>query len=89
MIGTILAIVGGIACLALWIMTLVKQFKGGDTVWGVLTIFFSPLVPIIWGFMKGQQKLAIYWIIAAVILAAGYGMSFASLLSKAQDMQIQ
>jgi hypothetical protein len=33
-IGTILLFAGGIAMLVFWIMTLVKQFKSNDTLWG-------------------------------------------------------
>lgn len=78
---------GGIAWLILWMMTLIRPFKGGDTVWGVLTIFFSPIVPIIRGFMKGHTKLAILRIVVAFIFGAGYGMRGASLVSERQNTQ--
>ena len=86
-LGPILTGVGGIAWLVLWIMTLIKQFKGGDTVWGVLTIFFSPLVPIIWGFVKNQKKFALYWIIVTIIFFVGYGSVGMTLMSQMEQMQ--
>ncbi|MEM9281239.1 MAG: hypothetical protein AAGA96_05385 [Verrucomicrobiota bacterium] len=85
-IGPILTGIGGIAWLVLWIITLIKQFKGGDTVWGILTIFFSPLVPIIWGFVKNQKKFALYWIIVAVIFFIGYGSVGMTLMSQMEQM---
>lgn len=69
-IGGILAIVGAIALLVFWIMTLVKQFKGGDTLWGVLSIFFGILAPI-WCFMNGHKGLGMKFIIALVVYAIG------------------
>jgi len=74
-IGTILALGGGIALLVFWIMTLVKQFKSGQTLWGVLTIFFGILAPI-WCFMNGHKGLGIKFIIAFVcyLIGAGLGM---------------
>lgn len=75
-IGGILAFAGGIACLIFWIMAIVKAFKAGDTLWGVLSIFIG-ICALIYLFMKGQTKLGIYWIIAMVIAGIGYGMAFA------------
>ena len=78
-IGGILAAVAGIAMLVFWIMTLIKQFKSNDVLWGVLTIFFGILAPI-WCFMKGHKKLGmnfviafIVYIIAVVVLGASGG----------------
>ena len=87
-IGGILAVVGGIAWLVLWILSLIKIFKAGDTLWGVLTIFFSPIVPIIWGFMNNNKKLAIQWIIVAVVFFIGYGITAAGMVSQLQNMQV-
>ncbi|MEO0415333.1 MAG: hypothetical protein AAF226_10320 [Verrucomicrobiota bacterium] len=46
-LGGILGGVGGIAFLVYWIWSLVKMFKAKDTIWGILAIFFSPLLGII------------------------------------------
>lgn len=73
-IGTILTAVGGIALLVFWIMTLVKQFKSGQTLWGVLTIFFAILAPI-WCFMNGHKSLGIRFIIAFVVYLIGFGIA--------------
>ncbi|MDF1824506.1 MAG: hypothetical protein P1U68_07675 [Verrucomicrobiales bacterium] len=72
-IGGILAVAGGIAGLVIWIMTIVKAFKAKDTLWGVLSIFL-PICGLIWLFMKGHKKLAIYWIVAIVIYMVGAGI---------------
>lgn len=80
-IGGILAAIGGIAIFVFWIMTLIKQFKSGDTLWGVLSIFFAILAPI-WCFMNGHKGLGmkfvyaiIAYIIGFVLIAVGGGMS--------------
>lgn len=70
-IGGILAAAGGIAMLVFWIMTLVKQFKSGDTVWGVLSIFFGILAPI-WCFVKGHKSLGMKFVIALVVYIIGF-----------------
>ena len=70
-IGGILAIVGAIALLVFWIMTLVKQFKSGDTLWGVLSIFFGILAPI-WCFMNGHKGLGMKFVIALVVYIIGF-----------------
>ena len=90
-IGGLLAAVGIIASIVIWIMTLIRAFKAGETLWGVLTIFF-PIVGLIWLFMRGQAKLGIYWIIAAILGGIGYGMAIVPLMQKAMQeggMQIQ
>lgn len=72
-IGGILTAVAGIAMLVFWIMTLIKQFKSGDTLWGVLSIFFGILAPI-WCFMKGHKSLGMKFVIALVIYLIGFGI---------------
>lgn len=72
-IGLILAAVGGIAIFVLWIMTLIKQFKSGDTLWGVLSIFFGILAPI-WCFMNGHKSLGMKFIIALVVYIIGFAL---------------
>jgi hypothetical protein len=73
-IGSILMIGGGIAMLVFWIMTLVKQFKSGQTLWGVLSIFFGILAPI-WCFMNGHKSLGIKFIVAFVLCLIGAGLT--------------
>ncbi|MDF1738240.1 MAG: hypothetical protein P1U86_03690 [Verrucomicrobiales bacterium] len=73
LIGTILAVVGGIALFVFWIMTLIKQFKSNDTLWGVLTIFFAILAPI-WCFMKGHKSLGMKFVIAFVLYLIGFAL---------------
>lgn len=80
-IGGILAAIAGIAILVFWIMTLIKQFKSGDTLWGVLSIFFAILAPI-WCFMNGHKGLGmkfvyaiVLYIIGFILVAVGGGMS--------------
>ena len=71
-IGSILAAVGGIALLVFWIMTLIKQFKSGDTLWGVLCIFFGfMLLSPIWLFMNGHKQAGIKYVIAIVVYIIG------------------
>ncbi|MAS93878.1 MAG: hypothetical protein CMO55_11855 [Verrucomicrobiales bacterium] len=85
-IGGILAFVAGIACLIFWIMAIVKAFKAGDTLWGVLSIFIG-ICGLIYLFMKGQTKLAIYWIIAMVIAGIGYGIGMAGAINQAGGLE--
>lgn len=79
-IGLILAAVGGIAIFVLWIMTLIKQFKSGDTLWGVLSIFFAILAPI-WCFMNGHKSLGMKFIIALVVYIIGFALGGAGAIS--------
>jgi len=87
-IGTILAFGGGIAMLVFWIMTLVKQFKSGQTLWGVLTIFFAILAPI-WCFMNGHKTLGIRFVIAFVVYLIGAGIMAGGMASQLQNMPVQ
>jgi len=84
-IGSILAFAGSIALLVFWIMTLVKQFKSGQTLWGVLTIFIGILAPI-WCFMNGQKSLGIKFIIALVVYLIGFGITMGGAVSQMQNM---
>ena len=72
-IGGILALIGGIAIFVLWIMTLIKQFKSGDTLWGVLSIFFAILAPI-WCFMNGHKGLGMKWVYALIVYFVGFAL---------------
>jgi uncharacterized membrane protein (DUF441 family) len=80
-IGTILAAVGGIAMFVFWIMTLVKQFKSGQTLWGVLSIFIGILAPI-WCFLNGHKSLGIKFVIAFVAYLVGIGLLVGGLASQ-------
>ncbi|MDF1852279.1 MAG: hypothetical protein P1U85_15675 [Verrucomicrobiales bacterium] len=84
-IGTILAIAGFIALLVFWIMTLVKQFKSGDTLWGVLSIFFGILAPI-WCFMNGHKSLGMKFIIALIVYIVGFALGGAGAVMSMPEM---
>lgn len=70
-IGGILVAVGGIAILVFWIMTLIKQFKSNDVLWGVLSIFFGILAPI-WCFMNGHKSLGMKFVYALIVYIIGF-----------------
>lgn len=84
-IGTILMVGGGIAMLVFWIMTLVKQFKSGQTLWGVLSIFFGILAPI-WCFLNGHKSLGIKFIVAFVLYLIGAGIAAGSMAASMPPM---
>ena len=69
-IGGILYGLGAIGCLVFYIIAIVKAFKAGDTLWGVLNIFIG-ICGLIWLFMNGQKKLGIYYIVAIVVCLIG------------------
>jgi len=84
-IGSILLAVGGIAMFVFWIMTLIKQFKSGQTLWGVLTIFFAILAPI-WCFMNGQKSLGIKFVIAIIVYLIGFAITMGGAISQMPPM---
>jgi len=84
-IGSVLLFAGGIGMLVFWIMTLVKQFKSGQTVWGVLSIFFAILAPI-WCFMNGHKSLGIKFIIAFVVYLIGFGLTMGGAVAAMENM---
>lgn len=84
-IGSILMFGGGIAMLVFWIMTLIKQFKSGQTLWGILSIFFGILAPI-WCFMNGQKSLGIKFIVAFVLYLIGAGIAAGGLAASMPPM---
>ncbi len=86
-IGSILCFAGGIGMLVFWIMTLVKQFKSGQTLWGVLSIFFAILAPI-WCFMNGHKGLGIKFIIALVVYFIGFAIAMGGAVSQMQNLQM-
>lgn len=87
-IGGILAAVGGIGSLVIWIMTIVKAFKAKDTVWGVLSIVL-PICALIWLFMKKQTKLAVFWIVAIVLYIVGFALAAGGAVAANPDLLIQ
>ena len=87
-IGGILAIVGGIGMLVFWIMTLIRQFKGGDTVWGILSIFFAFLAPI-WCFMNAQAGLGMRFVISLVLYMVGFGLMIAGGMREFDNIEIE
>ena len=87
-IGGILAAVGGIGSLVIWIMTIVKAFKAKDTVWGVLSIVL-PICALIWLFMKKQTKLAVFWLVAIVLYIVGFALAAGGAVAANPDLLIQ
>lgn len=85
-IGSILLFAGGVAMFVFWIMTLIKQFKSGQTLWGVLSIFFGILAPI-WCFMNGHKSLGIKFVIALVVYLIGLGITMAGVATMPQMNQ--
>ena len=84
-IGSILLAVGGIAMFVFWIMTLIKQFKSGQTLWGVLSIFFAILAPI-WCFMNGEKSLGIKFVIAIIVYLIGFAITMSGALAQMPPM---
>ena len=68
----------------LWIVSMVKAFKAGDTLWGILTLLFG-IPGLIWLFMNGQKKLGITWGLVAIIAGGCAGASFATLITLLPD----
>ena len=67
--GSIYGILGGVAWLAIivfYIIAIIKAFKAGDTLWGVLNIFIG-ICGLIYLFMKGHKQLGIYYVIAIIV----------------------
>lgn len=69
-LGGLLFAVGIIALIVFWIMTLIKQFKSNDVLWGVLSIFIQILAPI-WCFMNGHKSLGMKFIYAFAVYIIG------------------
>jgi hypothetical protein len=71
----IIAIAISIASLVCWILTLVKIFQSGNTLWGILGI--CPLVAFIYGWVKvgelDNQKIMLIW---TVCIIAGMIVNF-------------
>ena len=93
-IGGILCAIGAIGWFVFWIISIIKPFKAGDTLWGVLNIFINPICGLIYFFMKGFKKLGIYWIIVLILFWVGYamfavGMIQSGTLENMQNLQTQ
>jgi len=65
---SILVTVGGILILVGWIWNLVVAFKIGGILWGVLNIFFQPLMGIISAAMKKTLWAPVGVMIAGVVI---------------------
>jgi uncharacterized membrane protein HdeD (DUF308 family) len=85
-IGGILVFVGGIICLICYIMAIVKAFKAGETLWGVLSIFIG-ICGLIYLFMRGHKKLGLIYIVGIVLMIIGYGMFLPAMMSQMQELQ--
>ena len=79
-LGSILIFGGALAAFILYIVSVVKAFKAGDTLWGVLNLILG--LGVIWFFLNGHKKLGIYCICAyaaiflgPIIAALGGGVS--------------
>jgi O-antigen/teichoic acid export membrane protein len=86
-LGGILAFAGGIGLLVFWVMTLIKQFKAQDILWGVLTIFIGILAPI-WAFMNGHKQLGINFIIAFIVYILGFILLMVGGLSGMEGLEM-
>lgn len=69
-IGAILAISASLASLVFHIITLVKAFKAGDVLWGVLTLIFG-IPGLIWLFKNDEASLGKKYLIATVLSIIG------------------
>lgn len=73
---SILLTLGGLLILVGWIWNIVVSFKMGGTLWGVLNIFFQPIMGIISAAMGKTQWLPVGLIVLGVILyLVGGGMA--------------
>lgn len=73
---SILLMLGGLLILVGWIWNIVVSFKMGGTLWGVLNIFFQPIMGIISAAMGKTQWLPVGLIVLGVILyLVGGGMA--------------
>ena len=88
-LGILLLAIGVIVSLVIWIQTIIKCFKAGETLWGILTILFSPLLGVIWLFMKGQSKSAIIWIVVSILAGVGYVAAILPMINKAVQEGMQ
>lgn len=70
---SILAIVGGLLLFVGWIWNIVVSFKTGGTLWGILNIFFQPLVGIISAAMKKTQWAPVGMMIVGLVLYLAAG----------------
>lgn len=78
------AVICFLVIFVVWIMTLVKQFKAGDTVWGILTILLQ-IPGLIWLFMNGPKKLAVIWLLMLLIGIGCYVGGFAGIFAALPD----
>ena len=73
---SILIYIGGILLFVGWIWNIIASFKTGGTLWGILNIFFQPLVGIISAAMKKTQWAPVgVMILGLVFYLLGGGMA--------------
>jgi hypothetical protein len=73
---SILIYIGGILLFVGWIWNIITSFKMGGTLWGILNIFFQPLVGIISAAMKKTQWAPVgVMILGLVFYLLGGGMA--------------
>ncbi len=82
----ILAMVVGLVCLILWIMVLIKQFKSGGVVHGIIGIITCSVWTLILGWMNSGKLnirnimliwtllLVVYFVL--IIMSGGFHYSF-------------
>jgi hypothetical protein len=73
---------GGLLFLIGWIWLIVIAFQTSGTLWGILNIFFQPVMGIIYALVKKVGWLQVGLMIVGFILAGvGMGSSIAALLT--------
>lgn len=68
-IGSGLLLICALASFILYIVSVVKAFKAGDTLWGVLNLLLG--LGVIWFFLNGQKKLGMYCVFAYIGIVVG------------------
>lgn len=53
----------------IWIITLVKQFRAGETVWGVITLF-AGMLGLVWCFLRNHTLLGVCWFLLTFVAVA-------------------
>lgn len=69
----------------LWIITLVKQFRSGETIWGVLTLF-AGMLGLIWCFLRNHTMLGVFWILLTFVAVATWIPLVIQYVAMAQQM---
>ncbi len=75
----ILLTIGGILVLVGWIWNIITSFKMGGALWGILNIFFQPIIGIISALMHKTDWMPVGVMILGLILYfIGGGMAMIS-----------